>query len=114
MDHHVKARGGFTREVESAAHLRQNGICALCGTSLMWGHDHTIPVFAIDDHPGNGWKKEIDNCVIVCHGCWQWAKIDDVHSPSARHEPSEYIYSFGRAKGGGYNEWSVRMMGRAV
>ena len=110
-------RVGFTREVESAAHLRQNGICALCGTSLMWGHDHQLPVFPLTGggHPGQSWRKEVDNCVIVCNSCWMWAKVDDPHAPTgAPHETDDYKYSHGKAGSGGHKEWAVRMMGRGV
>jgi hypothetical protein len=102
---------GFTPDVESAAHLRQSGLCALCGTSLAWGHDYAVPVFPIDDHPGNAWKKEVDNCMVLCNGCWTWARIDDVHSPLARHEAEDFKFSHGR--GGGHREWATRMNGRS-
>lgn len=115
MEH--ENRIGFSREVESAAHLRQNGICALCGTSLMWGHDHTLPVFPLHAaaNPAQGWRKEVDNCVIVCNGCWMWAKVDDHHAPTgAPHDLEDYKYSHGRGNSGGHKEWAIRMMGRAA
>ena len=108
---------GFTREVESAAHLRQNGLCALCGTSLTWGHDYAMAVFPIESagHPGQTWRREVDNCAILCNGCWMWAKVDDAHSPTgAPHDLEDYRFSHGRGNSGGHREWAIRMMGRAA
>lgn len=110
-------RSGFTYEVESAAHKRQNGLCALCGTSLVWGYDHAIPVYPIDSsgHAGTTWKKEVDNCMILCAGCFMWAKVDDHHAPTgAPHDPEDFKFSHGNGKSGAHNEWKTRMMGRAA
>ena len=108
-------RSGFTYEVESNAHLRQSGLCALCGTSLVWAYDHAMPVYPVGgSNPGSTWKKEADNCVILCHGCWMWAKVDDQNAPTgAPHDPEDYKFSHGKIVGG-HNEWVVRMMGRAA
>ena len=104
----------FTEEVESAAHLRQGGKCALCGVSLVWGHDKALPVVPIERQSTatSDWKKGVDNCVILCNGCWTWALVDDAHAGTSLHLPEEYKFSHGVAKNGGHREWATRMMGR--
>ena len=53
--------------------------------------------------------------MIVCNGCWMWAKVDDPHAPTgAPHETDDYKYSHGKPGSGGHKEWAVRMMGRGV
>lgn len=103
----------FTKEVQSKAHLRQGGLCALCGVSITWDNDEAIPVVPPRPHDTGDatWKREIDNCVILCKGCAMWAVVDD-SSPSALHDADEYAFSHGRSKNGGHKEWATRMMGR--
>ena len=105
---------GFTQEVEGATHLRQTGVCALCGVSVAWHYDKSHPIVPIERQSAatGEWKKGVDNCVILCHGCWVWATVDHAHSGTSMFEPDDFKFSHGRS-GGSHREWVVRMMGRA-
>ena len=108
------AKFEFAQEVQSQAHLRQSGMCAHCGMSLVWGHDKALSVFPVDSETAGigDWKKTVDNCVILCNGCAVWTGVDDPASSTSQTNPDEYVFSHGAKKNGSHREWTIRMMGR--
>lgn len=102
----------FSREVQSAAHLRQGSVCALCGMSLAWQYDAAHPVSPVDGSgdAASAWKQDVDNCVVLCNGCFSWTS--DPSSMAAPTGAEDFKFSHGSAKNGGHREWSIRMMGR--
>ena len=104
----------FSPEVQSTAHLRQCGRCAHCGVSLVWQYDEATPVFPlVGGSSGVGvWKREADNCVILCTGCTVWVGVEDPNSSTSLTDPDEFVFSHGAKKNGAHKEWVIRMMGR--
>lgn len=106
----------FKKEVQSSAHLRQQGVCALCGNSLAWDFDPAHPVVPIVSHQrgaGSDWREEVDNCVILCNGCYIWTSDDSDTPAGSPTDADEFVFSHGPTKrSGAHQEWAIRMMGR--
>lgn len=104
----------FTPDVQSSAHLRQDGACALCGVTLAWQYDPAHPVYPVESssNAASAWRESIDNCVILCNGCFIWTGDSGGMSSASPTEPEDFKFSHGRTRGGGHREWVVRMMGR--
>ena len=105
---------GFGRETQSAAHKRQNGRCAHCGVSLVWDYDKALAIAPIEDagHGTGEWKLGVDNCVILCNGCYMWLNVEANAPSGAPSEPEDFKFSHGTPKNGSHNEWVTRMRGR--
>ncbi len=97
-------RSEFTDDVITAAHRRQHGVCAHCGTPVSWD-DQAHAVLA----PGSGtFAGELDNCVILCFNCRTWVFIE----PGAVGGPGraeDFPFSHGRRNPGGHKVWANRM-----
>jgi hypothetical protein len=103
----------FDKNVQSAAHKRQNGRCAHCGVSLVWEYDKWLSVMPTEGGgEGGNWRHEVDNCVIVCNGCFMWLHTDHTSPSGSPTDPDDYPFSHGNSKSGAHKEWAVRMMGR--
>ena len=104
----------FGKEVQSAAHKRQNGRCAHCGVSLVWDYDKPLNVMPVEGaaHGSGDWRHEADNCVILCNGCYLWLHVDANTPSGAPTEPDDYVFSHGTPKSGSHKEWVTRMRGR--
>jgi len=106
---------GFSYEVKGKAHLRQNGVCAMCGVSIAWATAEAHPVYPVTESSTatSGWRKELDNCVLLCTGCYEWTHLEGSNPSGSPTLPDEFKFSHGKPKGGGrHDEWRVRMMGR--
>lgn len=89
----------FPETIIKQARLRQFGLCAGCGDSLVdvWEEAHHV----IPNQSGNpanqdhGWLRTVENCVIVCDTCH-----DDVHGGNKRlgpvAPPEYYKHSHGQ------------------
>jgi len=105
----------FTYDVKSKAHLRQNGVCALCGVSIAWATAEAHPVVPVleGSAPGTEWRKEVENCVLLCTGCHIWTHLEGNNPSGSPTLPEDFKFSHGKPKGGGrHDEWRTRMMGR--
>lgn len=103
----------FSQDVQSAAHRRQKGLCALCGSNVAWMYSPAHAVFRpkVGESAGNDWKHGIENCVILCESCASWAKEEGEHPVTAPMLPEDFKYSHGKLAGG-HRVWLNRMMGR--
>ena len=104
----------FEQDVQSRAHLRQNSLCAHCGMTLVWQYDKAQPVYPVEgaNDAASQWRKEVDNCVILCNGCHIWVHDEGANPSTAPTLPEEYLFSHGPRNSGPHREWAVRMMGR--
>ncbi|MEO5616428.1 MAG: hypothetical protein ABIS67_01545 [Candidatus Eisenbacteria bacterium] len=105
----------FSQEVQSAAHLRQSSVCALCAMTLAWQYDSAHPVYPVDssNDAASAWRQEVDNCVILCNGCFTWTSDGGAFPSSSPTSAEEFVFSHGSTRSGGaHREWAVRMMGR--
>lgn len=109
----------FRRDVSFAARMRQNGLCALCGTGLDDSEEHAHHVVPNQsgnpDDPEDEWLRSTENCVYVCSMCHARVHQDGRYRQGAVAPPTYFEYSHGDSREARMNHrlWASRLDIRA-
>ena len=107
----------FTSNVIDQARLRQNGKCALCGSTLddlAEDAHHVIPNQSGDPgNPAHDWLRSVDNCVVLCSLCHDRGHEDAKFRAGSVAPPDYYPYSHGILGAPEHQAWVASLNQRA-